>query len=161
MQIIQTNRLLLRPISLDDADFIMNLINCPGFIRYIGDRNVRTRDQAIDYLQNMLGNPDITYWAIETKLGQVPVGVVTWVKRDFLPSPDLGYALLPEYEGNGYAFEASEAWLAYQLKTHKSALAICQADNLASIKLLLKLNFVREEIFEKEGHEMHRYSLHS
>lgn len=159
MQIIQTNRLLLRPISLDDADFIMNLINCPGFIRYIGDRNVRTRDQAIDYLQNMLSNPDITYWAIETKLGQVPVGVVTWVSRDFLPAPDLGYALLTEFEGNGYAFEASEAWLAHQQKSHKTVLAICQADNAASIKLLLKLNFKLDRLFEKEGHEMHQYSI--
>ena len=161
MQIIQTNRLLLRPISLDDADFIMNLINCPGFIRFIGDRNVRTIDQAISYLQNILANPDITYWTIQIKNTQMPVGVVTWVKRDFLPGPDLGYALLPEFEGNGYAFEASEAWLAYQQKSHKTVLAICQADNAASIKLLLKLNFKLDQLFEKEGHEMHRYSLHS
>jgi RimJ/RimL family protein N-acetyltransferase len=161
MKIIDTNRLQLRPIGLDDAAFIMNLINCPGFIRFIGDRNVRTIDQAITYLENMLANPDITYWAIQTKDNQVPVGVVTWVKRDFLPSPDVGYALLPEFEGNGYAFEASQAWLSYHLQANKSVLAICQADNLASIKLLLKLNFKLEEIFEKDGHTMHRYKLYS
>jgi RimJ/RimL family protein N-acetyltransferase len=161
MKIIDTNRLQLRPIGLDDAAFIMNLINCPGFIRFIGDRNVRTIDQAITYLENMLANPDITYWAIQTKDNQVPVGVVTWVKRDFLPSPDVGYALLPEFEGNGYAFEASQAWLNYHLISNKSVLAICQADNLASIKLLLKLNFKLEELFEKDGHTMHRYKLYS
>jgi RimJ/RimL family protein N-acetyltransferase len=161
MKIIDTNRLQLRPIGLDDAEFIINLINCPGFIRFIGDRNVRTKDQAITYLQNMLANPDITYWAIQTKENLIPIGVVTWVKRDFLPSPDLGYALLPEFERNGYAFEASQAWLSYHLKTNKSVLAICQADNVASIKLLLKLNFKLEVIFEKDGHTMHRYSHHS
>ena len=159
MHSIETNRLLLRPISLDDADFIMNLINCPGFIRFIGDRNVRTIDQATAYLENMLKNPDITYWAIQTKEKHVLIGVVTWVKRDFLTSPDIGFALLPEYEGKGYAFEASQAWLAYQQKTHRTVLAICQANNLASIKLLQKLNFTQEEVFEKDGKTMHRYSL--
>jgi RimJ/RimL family protein N-acetyltransferase len=160
MQSIETNRLLLSPIGLDDVEFILKLLNCPGFIRFIGDRKVRTLDQANTYLQNMLSNPDITYWVIETKDYLVPVGVVTWVKRDFLPSPDIGYALLPEYEGKGYAFEASQAWLAYQQKTHKTALAICQADNLASIKLLQKLQFMLEDVFEKDGHVMHKYCLH-
>jgi RimJ/RimL family protein N-acetyltransferase len=107
----------------------------------------------------MLSNPYITYWVVETKDKQEPIGVVTWVKRDFLPSPDIGFALLPEYEGKGYAFEASKAWLAYQQKTHKTVLAICQANNLASIKLLQKLNFMQEAVFEKEGKAMHRYYL--
>ena len=157
MQSIETNRLLLRPIGLDDVEFMLKLINCPGFIRFIGDRKVRTVDQANSYLQNMLFNPDISYWVVETKDNSVSVGVVTWVKRDFLPSPDIGYALLPEYEGYGYALESSQAWLAYQLKTHKTVLAICQADNLASIKLLQKLHFTLEDVFEKDGHIMHRY----
>jgi RimJ/RimL family protein N-acetyltransferase len=157
MQSIETNRLLLRPIGLDDVEFMLKLINCPGFIRFISDRNVRTLDQANAYLQNMLSNPDITYWVVETKENLVPVGVVTWVKRAFLPCHDLGYALLPEYEGNGYALEASQTWLAYQQKTHKTVLAICRADNLASIKLLQKLHFTLEDVFEKDGHVMNRY----
>jgi RimJ/RimL family protein N-acetyltransferase len=159
MQSIETNRLLLRPIGLDDVEFMLKLINCPGFIRFIGDRKIRTHDQANTYLQYMLSNLDITYWVIETKDNSVSVGVVTWVKRDFLPSPDIGYALLPEFEGKGYAFEASQAWLAYQQKTHKTVLAICQVDNLASIKLLQKLKFMLEAIFEKEGKTMYRYVL--
>ncbi|MEY4954421.1 MAG: hypothetical protein RI981_506 [Bacteroidota bacterium] len=157
MQSIETNRLLLRPIGLDDVEFMLKLINCPGFIRFIGDRNVRTLEQANAYLYNMLSNPDITYWVVETKENLVPVGVVTWVKRAFLPYPDLGFALLPEYEGYGYALEASRTWLVYQQKTHKTVLAICQADNLASIKLLQKLHFTLEEVFEKDGHIMNRY----
>ena len=157
MQSIETNRLLLRPIGLDDVEFMLKLINCPGFIRFIGDRKVRTVDQANSYLQNMLINPDISYWVVETKDNSVSVGVVTWVKRDFLPSPDIGYALLPEYEGYGYALESSQAWLAYQQKTHKTVLAICQDDNLASIKLLQKLHFTLEDVFEIDGHIMHRY----
>jgi ribosomal-protein-alanine N-acetyltransferase len=155
MDFIQTNRLQLHPISIHDAEFMLKLINCPGFIRYIGDRNVRTMEESTQYIENMLTNPDVTYWVIKEK--ETPIGVVTWVKRDFLPSPDLGYALLPEFEGNGYAFEASEAWLSYQKQPNTATLAICQANNLASIKLLKKLQFSLDEIFEKEGHVMHRY----
>jgi RimJ/RimL family protein N-acetyltransferase len=106
----------------------------------------------------MLANPDITYWIIQLKEAKTPIGVVTWVKRDFLPAPDLGYALLPEFEGNGYALEASKAWLDYQKKENESVLAICQADNTASIKLLQKLTFELESTFEKDGHFMHRYT---
>jgi RimJ/RimL family protein N-acetyltransferase len=157
MDFIQTNRLQLHPISIHDAEFMLKLINCPGFIRFIGDRNVQTMEESTQYIENMLTNPDVTYWVIKLKEKETPVGVVTWVKRDFLPSPDLGYALLPEFEGNGYAFEASEAWLSYQKQPNTATLAICQANNLASIKLLKKLQFSLDEIFEKEGHVMHRY----
>lgn len=158
MQILQTNRLQLRPIDTDDAEFMLKLLNCQSFIRFIGDRQVRTMESCKAYIENMLANPDITYWVIQLNQNETPIGVVTWVKRDFLPVPDLGYALLPEFEGNGYAFEASKAWLAYQKKENESVLAICQADNSASIKLLKKLAFELESIFEKEGHLMHRYS---
>ncbi len=159
MNSIETNRLLLTPISLGDAEFMLKLINCPGFIRFIGDRNVRTLEQAEGYIENMLENPNITYWVIRIQETKEAIGVVTWVKRDFLPGPDLGYALLPEFEGQGYAIEASRAWLEHQQKTHNTILAICQADNAGSIKLLQKLNFKREEIFENDGHVMHRYCL--
>lgn len=138
---------------------MLKLLNCPGFLRFIGDRNVRTKEQAKAYIENMLANPDITYWVIRMKHTRDPIGVVTWVKRDYLPAPDLGYALLPEFEGNGYAFEASEAWLAHLQKSAEKIFAICQADNLASIKLLLKLDFKLDQLFEKEGHEMHQYSI--
>jgi ribosomal-protein-alanine N-acetyltransferase len=159
MNILHTNRLQLSPVTLEDADFMFKLINCPGFLRFIGDRNVRTLEQAQTYIANMLENPDVTYWVIRKSKGNNPVGVVTLVNRDFLPAPDLGYALLPEFEGNGYAFEASQVWLAYQQKTHESVLAICQADNTASIKLLHKLNFKLEQYFEKDGHAMHQYRI--
>lgn len=158
MQLIQTNRLQLRPISINDARFMLKLINCPSFIRFIGDRQIRTLDACVTYLEDMLANPNITYWVIELNQTKTPVGVVTWVKRDFLPAPDMGYALLPEFEGKGYAFEASKAWLAYQKEGNIPVLAICQADNSASIKLLKKLAFELESTFEKDGHLMHRYS---
>jgi RimJ/RimL family protein N-acetyltransferase len=160
MQILHTNRLQLRPIGMHDAEFMLKLINCPGFLQYIGDRHVRTIAQSLTYIENMLANPDVTYWVIRIKESETPVGVVTWVKRDFLPAPDLGYALLPKFEGNGYAFEASQAWLSYQKQPDTDVLAICQADNLASIKLLNKLQFNLDELFEKDGHAMHRYIFH-
>lgn len=157
MDFLQTNRLLLTPITIDDADFINKLINCPGFLRYIGDRNIRTSKEAEIYISNMLANPDITYWVIRILENLTPIGVVTWVKRDFLPAPDLGYAILPEFEGQGFATEASQTWLNYHQKTNKTVLAICQADNLASIKLLQKLQFQLDHVFDKDGHLMHQY----
>ncbi|MHA8107126.1 GNAT family N-acetyltransferase [Aquirufa sp. 5-AUSEE-100C1] len=160
MEFLLTNRLHISPVALDDADFMLNLLNSPGFIRFIGDRQVRTIEEAEAYIANLINDPDITYWVIRNKETKDCLGVVTWVKRDFLPAPDLGYALLPEFEGKGYAFEASQTWLAHQKNNHASVLAICQAENATSIKLLLKLGFSLQELFEREGLAMHKYAFH-
>jgi RimJ/RimL family protein N-acetyltransferase len=160
MDFLATNRLHLSPIAIKDAQFMLKLINCPGFIRFIGDRQVRTVEEAEAYIANLISDPDITYWVIRNKETKDCLGVVTWVKRDYLPAPDLGYALLPEFEGKGYAFEASQTWLKHQKNNQASVLAICQADNASSIKLLLKLGFRLQELFEKEGLAMHKYACH-
>ena len=160
MEFLLTDRLHIRPVTLEDADFMLNLLNSPGFIRFIGDRQVRTVEEAEAYIANLISDPNITYWVIRNKETKDCFGVVTWVKRDYLPAPDLGYALLPEFEGKGYAFEASQTWLTYQKREHASVLAICQADNASSIKLLLKLGFSLQELFEKEGIAMHKYACH-
>ena len=160
MEFLLTDRLHISPVELDDTDFMLNLLNSPGFIRFIGDRQVRTVEEAEAYIANLINDPDITYWVIRNKETKDSFGVVTWVKRDYLPAPDLGYALLPEFEGKGYAFEASQTWLTYQKRDHASVLAICQADNASSIKLLLKLGFSLQELFEKEGITMHKYTFY-
>jgi RimJ/RimL family protein N-acetyltransferase len=160
MEFLLTNRLHISPVALDDADFMLKLLNSPGFIRFIGDRQVRTIEEAEAYMTNLINDPDITYWVIRNKETKDCLGVVTWVKRDYLPAPDLGYALLPEFEGRGYALEASQTWLAHQKNNQASVLAICQADNAPSIKLLLKLGFSLQELFEKEGLAMHKYAFH-
>ncbi len=160
MEFLLTDRLHIRPVTLEDADFMLKLLNSPGFIRFIGDRQVRTVEEAEDYIDKLIKDPGITYWVIRNKETKDCLGVVTWVKRDYLPAPDLGYALLPEFEGKGYAFEASQTWLTYQKREHASVLAICQADNASSIKLLLKLGFSLQELFEKEGIAMHKYACH-
>jgi len=159
MNILYTNRLQLSPISAEDASFILKLINCPGFIRFIGDRQVRTILQAKQYIGNLLEDPNITYWKIIKSDTLEPIGVVTWLQREYLPAPDLGYALLPEFEGQGYAFEASKTWLSHQKIPNTPVLAICQAEHKSSIKLLLKLGFQREGLFEKDGKLMHQYSF--
>jgi [ribosomal protein S5]-alanine N-acetyltransferase len=160
MEFLLTDRLHISPVTLEDADFMLKLLNSPGFIRFIGDRQVRTVEEAEDYIDKLIKDPGITYWVIRNKETKDCLGVVTWVKRDYLPAPDLGYALLPEFEGKGYAFEASQTWLAHQKNNHASVLAICQADNAPSIKLLLKLGFSLQELFEKEGLAMHKYAFH-
>jgi RimJ/RimL family protein N-acetyltransferase len=160
MEFLLTDRLHISPVTLDDADFMLKLLNSPGFIRFIGDRQVRTVEQAEDYIANLIKDPDITYWVIRNKETKDCHGVVTWVKRDYLPAPDLGYALLPEFEGKGYAVEASQTWLAHQKRNHENVLAICQADNTPSINLLHKLGFKLQEFFEHEGMAMHKYAFH-
>jgi ribosomal-protein-alanine N-acetyltransferase len=157
MDFIQTKRLHLRPITPDDADFVLTLINSPGFLRFIGDRNVRTIEQSKEYIESLMANPDITYWVIILQQNKQSVGVVTWVKRDFLPVPDIGYALLPAFEGQGYAFEASQAWLTHQKQMNAKIVAICQEENETSIKLLKKLNFELEMAFEKNGKRMYQF----
>lgn len=144
---VKTERLTIRPFSLDDAAFILRLLNEPGFIRNIGDKGVRDLESAGDYLRN---GPLESYrqfgfgmWRVGLRDDDTPVGIAGLLKRDYLDDIDIGYALLPEFHGTGYAFEATSAVMRYareQLKK-KRVLAIVNEDNEPSIRLLRKLGF--------------------
>jgi RimJ/RimL family protein N-acetyltransferase len=153
---IETERLRLRRLSFDDTAFLVELLNEPSFLRYIGDRNVRDRASACRYLE---AGPLASYarygfglMCVELKAGTtpgaVPLGICGLLKRDTLEDVDVGFAFLSRYWRQGYAFEAAEAVLAQgrEVFALKRIVAITSLDNEASIRLLEKLGFRFERV---------------
>jgi len=152
MIVLETERLWLRPMSVDDAEFILALLNEPSFLRYIGDKQVRSIEDARQYILN---GPVASYerhglglLLVELKGSQSPIGMCGLLKRDELPEPDIGFALMPDFWNKGFAFEAAAAVLQDardRLKLER-ILAITSLDNEASIKLLGRLGFKFDRI---------------
>ncbi|SDD45926.1 GNAT family N-acetyltransferase [Aquimonas voraii] len=159
-------RLRFDELDPDDADFILRLTNSEGWLRYIGDRGVRSREDAIRYIED---GPRRLYrecgyglWRISRIDDRTPMGLCGLVRRDSLPGPDLGFAFLPEFWGAGYAREAAQASLDFAREQLRlpSLLAICQTDNAASLKLLEAIGFTRVEPFTQEdGHQLWRLEV--
>jgi len=147
VQIIETTRLRLRDITLDDSEFILELLNTPKFVRFIGDRGVRSVDDAREFVETkyIQSYRDHGYglYTVELKQTGEPVGMCGFVRRDTLPGPDIGFAFLPRFEGMGYGFESSDAILDYGRDTlgFTQLFAITSQDNEVSGKLLIKLGF--------------------
>lgn len=166
MEPLLTERLVIRPFTLEDAPFILRLLNEPSFIENITDKGVRTLEQAADYLNS---GPLASYqahghglWMVQHRVTGTPMGMCGLIKRDTLPELDLGYAFLPEFWGLGYACEAAEACAAWGRDTLclRGLLAIVSADNGASIRLLEKLRFRRGDSMEvAPGDEVDVYRL--
>jgi RimJ/RimL family protein N-acetyltransferase len=145
MLVLETERLVLRPFTMDDAPFILTLLNEPSFLRYIGDKKVRTLEDARQYLLN---GPIASYerngfglCLVELKDSQTAIGMCGLLKREELPDPDIGFAFLPDFWNKGFAFEAAAAVMndaRARLKLNR-ILAIVNPDNYASIKLLERL----------------------
>lgn len=152
MNIVETERLRLRTITLDDADaaFHLALLNDPGFIANIGDRGVRTLEDSRRYIADgpvaMQQRYGHSMYVVELKDSGVPVGMCGLIKRETLDGVDIGYAYLPDYRGQGYAYEAGRAVLAYAPTLGlQRVLAITSPANLASIRLLLKMGLRFEQ----------------
>ena len=147
--VLQTERLILRRLSTDDAPFVFELVNDPDWLRFIGDRGVRTLDDARDYIRK---GPIDSYerlgyglYAVERKEGGRPIGICGLVRRDFLDDVDIGFALLPAFRGKGYAREAARAVMSHARDLGLDRiLAITSQDNVASQRLLERLG-LREE----------------
>lgn len=143
--ILETERLRLREFSIDDADFVLQLLNTPGWLEFIGDRNVKTKSQAIEYLKNgpMKSYEQYNYGLsmIERKHDGRVVGACGLLKRENLDGPDIGYALLPEFGGYGYAYEIAHGVRNYAFETLflPKIYGICKLQNARSIRLLEKL----------------------
>ncbi len=152
MKIFETERTILREVTTDDAEFILDLLNQLSFIKFIGDRNVRTVEQARDYIESRFTESYKQFgfgmWAVELKAGQTPIGICGFVKRDSLPDADIGFAFLPQFERKGYAVETAEAVMKYgrDVLGLKRVLAITTKDNENSCKLLEKINFNFERL---------------
>ena len=144
---IQTDRLVLRLITDADAHFLYRLMNTPKWYKYIGDRKVRNEADAIQYIQDRM-HPDlrvkgfINHVMIE-KTSNLPVGTCSLHDRAGVEGMDVGYALLPEFEGKGYAFEGAKAMteLAFNTYQQTKISAITNEDNHGSRQLLEKIGF--------------------
>ena len=110
---IETERLQLREFTLADAPYMLRQLNEPSFIENIADRGVRSVQQAEAYLRNgamaSYQQSGFGFWAVIEKTSGQIIGMCGLVKRDNLPEVDLGYSFLPEYFGQGFAFEATKA----------------------------------------------------
>lgn len=147
MALIETHRTTLRELTLDDAPFIAQLLNEPAFLRYIGDRGVRTTDDAAAFIESRYRQSyrDHGYGLYHVALRETgaSIGICGFVRRDGLDHPDLGFALTPAAEGRGLAFEAAEATLEYGWRGLglPTVLAVVQPDNIRSQRLLGRLGF--------------------
>ncbi|MCD6066691.1 MAG: Acetyltransferase, including N-acetylase of ribosomal protein [Bacteroidetes bacterium] len=149
-----TERLSIGPLTTADISFIRELVNTEGWVAFIGNRNVNSDEDALGYIQKILNNPDVRYWMVYLKETSVPVGIITFIKRDYLQHHDIGFAFLPAYAGKGYAYEAAKKILE-DLLSHPVYIQIQATtvpENASSIKLLEKLGlkFEKEIVVENE-----------
>ena len=147
----ETDRLILRELTVEDAPFILELVNDPDWRHFIGDRGIRTLVEAGAYI---LGGPVAMYrrlgfglWHVALK-DQTPIGICGLIKHDTLDHVDLGFAFLPGFRGRGYAYEAAAASLAYgrEILCLDWIVATTTLDNAASGRLLERLGFRFERI---------------
>nr|WP_321408992.1 GNAT family N-acetyltransferase [uncultured Carboxylicivirga sp.] len=141
----ETERLILRPISENDSELILKLFNTPKFIKYIGDRNVRTVEDAKDYIREkmipQLQRLGYSNYVLIRKEDNHKIGTCGLFDREGLEGIDIGFAFLPEYEKKGFAFEASAKLkeVAFNEFDIKTISAITAKDNFSSQKLIEKL----------------------
>lgn len=146
MQVAETERLRLRWLDVDDAAFILELVNEPSWIRYIGDKAVKTLQDAANYIRNgpmaMYRRLGFGLYLVELKQTREPAGICGLIRRTGLQNEDLGFAFLPRYWNKGYALESASAVMAHARVLGLSrVVAILSHDNYRSGRLLEKLGF--------------------
>ena len=150
---IETSRLQMDTLVSSDQSFILELLNTDGFIKFIGDRQVRSSWDADAYVKKIMGDPHITYWIVRLKEDTRAMGIVSLIKRDYLPYHDIGFAFLPRFEKKGYALEAATAVLAKFLDAYPESRILANPipENVKSIQLLTRLGLTFEREMEVEG----------
>lgn len=147
-----TNRLNIEEASFSDAPFIYKLMNSDGWLKFIGDRGIKTLKDAENYIQGSLvekyKSSGYGLYKLSMKVGKTPIGLCGFVQRDYLNAPDIGFALLPEFEGQGLMFEAASEIIEMGFKKFNlnTIYGITNPDNIRSIHLLTKLGLNRKEI---------------
>jgi RimJ/RimL family protein N-acetyltransferase len=154
---IETERLILRELSTDDAEFILRLVNEPSFIQFIGDKGVRSLDDARQYI---LSGPIASYkqngfglYLVKLKSTDLPIGMCGLLKRETLAHVDIGFAFVPESWHQGYALESAQAIFNYGKDVLKlpRIVAITNKDNVASGRLLEKLGLRFDRVIDLNG----------
>ncbi|THB73440.1 MAG: N-acetyltransferase [Desulfobacteraceae bacterium] len=154
---IRTDRLIIDRLSLADAPYVFELVNDPDFIRFIGDKQVKSVKDAEQYLtQGALKSYDtfgFGMFRVRRLSDELPVGICGLIKRDYLPSVDLGYAFMADHRNHGYAAESCRAVLDFGINTLKLSkiAAIVQPDNTRSIDLLAKIGFRFNDMIQPPG----------
>jgi ribosomal-protein-alanine N-acetyltransferase len=154
---IQTPRLTIAQLSWSDWPFILELLNTPGWLQYIGDRNVHNEEQAKAYLTHgpIKSYHEFGFGLMKVSLTetQQPIGMCGLLKREALPHPDLGFAFLPQFNGQGFALESATAIVQHVRNALgvQIILAIVQPNNARSIQLLEKLKFQHERDINLPG----------
>jgi RimJ/RimL family protein N-acetyltransferase len=152
LTILKTERLILRQLTTEDAEFIFELLNDPSFIRNIGDRNIRTIDDASAYI---VKGPVASYakngfglWLVILKETTEAIGMCGLIRRENLEDVDIGYALLPKFWSKGYAVEAARATRDYakDVVGLKRIVAIVDPANQGSIRVLEKIGLQYEKM---------------
>jgi RimJ/RimL family protein N-acetyltransferase len=157
--VIQTERLYLRPFREDDAAFVLDIFNDSSFVRFIGDRRVRTLDEARAYIaKRLLANHHLQGlgpFLVQTRDTGISIGFCTLFQRDWLETADLGFAFLPEYRSRGFAIETSRALLDHASNGMglTRLVAIASSENEASAKLLRRLGFTETGMIRPPGEE--------
>jgi RimJ/RimL family protein N-acetyltransferase len=159
MKILETERLIIRPLSDADAGFIFELVNEPAWIKNIGDKKVRSRADARQYILN---GPAASYakfgfglCAVELKESGAPVGICGLIKRDSLDDPDIGFAFLERFWSRGYAVESAQAVMNFAENELglKRIVAITNPENFGSIKVLEKVGLRFEKMIQMPGED--------
>ena len=156
-RIIETERLILRELAIDDAAFFLELVNTEGWIRNIGDRKVHTLSNAEQYVEDRIMRSyqvnQFGMWGMELKSNKELVGMCGLVKRPELEEIDIGFAVLPKHYRKGYTLESASEVMTYAKHTLKipKIVAICNTENKASLSLLQKLGLRINKKFHMNG----------
>ncbi|KAA0564454.1 GNAT family N-acetyltransferase [Bacillus sp. CH30_1T] len=166
MKVTETSRLVLRLVEETDAGFIMKLLNEPGWLQYIGDKGIRTIDDAKGYIMNvpraMYEREGFGLYLTERKEDHAPIGLCGLIKREGLEDVDIGFAILSDHQSQGYAYEAARATLDLAKDIGiKRVVAITTKDNESSSKLLEKLDMQLEGYvtLPNDTEELKKYGL--
>ncbi|HLZ56839.1 MAG TPA: GNAT family N-acetyltransferase [Ktedonosporobacter sp.] len=149
---IETDRLILRHLTTDDASFILALVNDPAWLQFIGDNEVRTLEDACHYIVHgpvaMYARVGFGLYLTALKEDGTPIGICGLIKRDSLEDVDIGFAFLPQFRSQGYAYEAASAVIAYGRRALglQRIVAITSPDNQRSAHLLEKLGLHFERL---------------
>ena len=154
MNIIETERLYLSRVTVNDASFLLDLLNEPSFLENIGDKGVRTNEEAVKYIKkeflDSYTHRGFGLLLVKVKPNYTPIGICGIKKRDSLELPEIGYAFLSKFRSKGYATESARAVIDYARNKLglKHVVAITAPENKASVRVLEKIGFEYEKMVD-------------
>ncbi|HDR7782563.1 TPA: GNAT family N-acetyltransferase [Bacillus wiedmannii] len=160
MIVLETERLVIRWFDIKDAPFILELVNDPAWIQFIGDKRIKNLEDAKKYILNgpvdMYIKMGFGLYLVERKEDLTPLGMCGLIKRDSLEDVDIGFAFLEKFRSKGYGFESASAVIDYGVQKLglKRIVAITTIDNINSGKLLEKVGLQFEKIISESGEDL-------